>query len=290
MSKFPTSAAEIELRGLGRVIDPGRITEAQLHRVHEAAYVASIKSGEYNEFTRQRLGLPWTPQLCARSFAATAGTLRATYAALEDGLAANLAGGTHHSFPDRGEGYCVFNDVAVAIRSLQHEDPSFCAMVVDLDAHQGNGTHYIFDADPRVYTYSLHVGPNYPSRKHPGSMDVELPRYAASGMFFDRLLATLPEAVQQAEPDVAYFIAGVDVHENDRFGQMTLSTRQMRDREQYTIDLLRDHSIPTVIVYGGGYNRTEGMTAKLHVQTIEVASGRFLRERGKLNAQCSETM
>lgn len=280
MDKFPASAAEISSRGLGMVVDPGEVADRELLRVHTPEYVDSIRRGEYNELTKQRLGLPWSPELAMRSRCATAGTLKATYSALADGLAANLAGGTHHAFPDRGEGYCVFNDVAVAVRALQAEDASFCCMVVDLDAHQGNATHFIFDGDGRVFTYSLHVGPNYPSRKHAGSMDVELPRYAPAGMFFERLEATLPETVERAEPDVAFYIAGVDVHAEDRFGQMMLSTADMRRREEYTLNLLRGWQIPTVVVYGGGYHKTPGMTAKLHVQTIEVASERFLRERG----------
>jgi acetoin utilization deacetylase AcuC-like enzyme len=225
------------------------------------------------------LGLPWSEELSDRSHAATSGTLLAARAAMEDGIAANLAGGTHHAFADRGEGFCVFNDVAIAIRALQHDEPYIQCMVVDLDAHQGNGTNAIFADDPHVYTYSVHVGKNYPSTKVPGSQDVELSRWAETDEYFSRLEATLPQAVEVFEPDIAFYIAGADCHTDDRFGQMKLSTADMAKRDHYAIGLLRGWQIPTVVLYGGGYNKVEGMTAELHCQTVRIAAGVFLGER-----------
>ena len=234
----------------------------------------SVRSspGRYNPLTALRLGLPWSPELARRSLCATAGTLCAARGALTDGLAANLAGGTHHAFPDRGEGYCVFNDIAVAIRALHRDDAAYQFMVIDLDAHQGNGTHFIFRDDPRVFTYSIHVGANYPSRKEPGTLDVELPRWAMPELYFDRLLATLPEAVERFEPDLAFFIAGVDVHEHDRFGQMNLATEHLARRDRFVLDLCRGWGVPLVITYGGGYNIDPNHTTALHVQTIRIAA------------------
>ena len=285
MRKFPDSAAALVADGtVPRVIDPGSIADADLLRVHTPAYVESIRTGAYNDATARRLGLPWTPALSARSHAATAGTLAAARAALADGIAANLAGGTHHAFPDRGEGFCVFNDVAVAVRALQHDEPYVQCMVVDLDAHQGNGTNAIFAADPHVFTYSVHVGRNYPSTKVPGSMDVELTRWAGADEYFGRLEATLPTEVERFEPDVAFYIAGADCHADDRFGQMRLSTEDMARRDRYAIDLLRGWGIPTVVLYGGGYNKVEGMTTELHCQTIRIAAGRLAGERGAATA------
>ncbi|MDB5294187.1 MAG: histone deacetylase superfamily [Phycisphaerales bacterium] len=280
MSKFPASAAALVADGtVSAVLDPGSISDADLLRVHTPAYVESIMTGRYNEITARRLGLPWTPALAARSRAATAGTLAAARAALEDGVAANLAGGTHHAFPDRGEGFCVFNDVAVTIRALQQDEPFVQCMVVDLDAHQGNGTNAIFANDPGVFTYSVHVGKNYPSTKVPGSQDVELTRWAEADEYFDRLDSTLPPAVERFEPDVAFYIAGADCHVDDRFGQMRLSTADMARRDAYTIDLLRGWGVPTVVLYGGGYNKVDGMTAELHCQTVRIAAGRLAGER-----------
>jgi acetoin utilization deacetylase AcuC-like enzyme len=280
MRKFPDSAATLLAEGtLADTIDPGLIADVDLLRVHTPAYVGSIRSGLFNEVTARRLGLPPSPELSLRSHCAVAGTLAAARAALVDGIAANLAGGTHHAFADRGEGFCVFNDVAVAIRALQAEEPLLHAMVVDLDAHQGNGTHAILRGDPRVYTYSVHVGRNYPSVKEPGSEDVELPRWVSGGEYLERLHATLPAAVERFEPDVVFYIAGVDVHADDRFGQMMLSTSDMGERDAFTIDLCRGWNIPTVVLYGGGYNKGEGMTTELHCQSVRVAKRRYDSER-----------
>ncbi len=274
MSKFKESADALRASGACDVRDPGMISDIDLLRVHTPEYIRSIDTGRYNELTKLRLGLPWSVQLARRSRCATAGTLNAARVAMVHGIAANLAGGTHHAFPDRGEGYCVFNDIAVAIRALQHDEPLIQAMVIDLDAHQGNGTHFIFRDDPNVFTYSIHVGKNYPSRKEPGTLDVELPRWVSGQEYLSRLAATLPDAIERFEPDIAFFIAGVDVHADDRFGQMMLSTEDMQARDEWTINLCRGWQIPTVITYGGGYHREPRMTAKLHVRTILSAASR----------------
>jgi acetoin utilization deacetylase AcuC-like enzyme len=282
MRKFPDSVAKLMEEGTlgaGQIADPGFISDTDLLRVHDADYVQSIRVGPFNELTRERLGLPWSAALSRRSHCAVAGTLAAARAAMADGIACNLAGGTHHAFRDRGEGYCVFNDVAVAIGALRVEEPYYQIMVVDLDAHQGNGTHAIFAGDPGVFTYSVHVGRNYPSRKYRGTLDVELSRYAGADEYFSRLDGTLPGAIERFEPDLVFYIAGVDVHEDDRFGQMRLSTADMRRRDESTIGLCRHWRIPVVVLYGGGYNRAEGMTTELHCQTIRLAAGQFAAER-----------
>lgn len=272
MSKFPDSARQIRDAGIAEVIDPGVIAMRDLLRVHTREYVESIRTGEYNELTALRLGLPWHPTIWSRSIAATSGTLCAARCALREDIAANLAGGTHHAFADRGEGYCVFNDVVVATRALHADEPLLHVMVIDLDAHQGNGTAALFGGEPHVFTYSLHVGKNYPSRKEQSSLDVEVSRYAEAGEYFDRLESTLPDAVEAFEPDLVFYNAGVDVHENDRFGQMKLSTRDMLARDEFVLNLAHRWRIPTCVVYGGGYNRQDGMTARLHVQTIRAAA------------------
>jgi acetoin utilization deacetylase AcuC-like enzyme len=272
MSKFADSAAMIRDAGIADVRDPGVICETDLLRVHTADYVRSIRTGEYNPLTSLRLGLPWHPTIAARSFAATAGTLAAARAALHEGIAANLAGGTHHAFADRGEGYCVFNDVAVAIAALRQDEPLLHCMVIDLDAHQGNGTAALLAGDTLSFTYSLHVGVNYPSRKEQSTLDVEVTRYAGAEEYFARLEATLPGAVERFEPDLVFYNAGVDVHEDDRFGQMKLTAEDLLARDTFVLTTCRRHCIPTVTVYGGGYNRVEGMTAKLHVQTVTAAA------------------
>jgi acetoin utilization deacetylase AcuC-like enzyme len=277
MSKFAESARLIRDRRVALVIDPGTIDLAHLHRVHTREYVESIRTGRYNPLTALRLGLPWHPTIWLRSISATAGTLCAARAALEDGIACNLAGGTHHAFADRGEGFCVFNDVAVAIAALRRDEPWLQIMVIDLDAHQGNGTNDLLRHDRNTFTFSMHVGRNYPSRKVPGTIDVELDRFVSGEVYLQTLRDTLPGHVERFEPDLVFYNAGVDVHRDDRFGQMLLDDPQMRERDRLVIDLCRGWTIPTAVVYGGGYNRVPGRTAALHVQTVCVAADAWRR-------------
>ncbi|HEU4678461.1 MAG TPA: histone deacetylase, partial [Terrimicrobiaceae bacterium] len=207
------------------IVAPASVS--QLLRVHTAGYLTTIRTGSLSREALVRLGLPPCEELLTRSRRETAGTVAAMWAALEDGLACNLAGGTHHAFPDRGQGYCVLNDVAIAIRDLHASEPRRRVFVVDTDAHQGNGTNEIFAADDRVFTYSMHVGRNYPAEKKPGSLDVELERYVGGAEYLERLSATLPRAFDRFAPDLAFWISGSDPHENDRFGQMKLSDADM---------------------------------------------------------------
>jgi len=282
MEKFPQSADELLRDGTlspRRVIDPGLAEDRDLLRVHTPGYLETIRTGRFNELTAKKLGLPPSEALSIRSHCAVAGTIATARAALAEGIACNLAGGTHHAFPDSGQGFCVFNDVAVAIRALQHDEPLLHAFVADLDAHQGNGTHAIFADDPFTFTYSLHVGKNYPSAKVPGDLDVPLERWASADQYFDAMERTLPAAIERFEPDVVFYIAGVDPHAEDKFGQMKLSSEDLRRRDERVIGLCRDWGIATVVLYGGGYHRDRPMTGKLHAQTVRVAAERWRRER-----------
>ena len=243
----------------------------QLLRVHTASYLTSIRSGTLSRDELVRLGLPPCEGLLTRSRRETAGTVAAMWAALEDGLACNLAGGTHHAFPDRGLGYCVLNDVAIAIRDLHATNPELRIFVVDTDAHQGNGSNGIFADDARVFTYSIHVGRNYPAEKTAGSLDVELPRFVSGAEYLERLNATLPAALERFAPDLAFWISGSDPHENDRFGQMKLSDADMAMRDRAVLELVTRLGVPAVVLYGGGYNRDRVHTARLHANTIKLA-------------------
>jgi acetoin utilization deacetylase AcuC-like enzyme len=205
----------------------------------------------------------------------TAGTVAACRHALDHAMAANLAGGTHHAFPDRGLGYCVLNDVAVAIRDLHETRPDLRIFVADTDAHQGNGTHAIFRGDERVFTYSIHGGRNYPSAKEPGDLDVGLPREVSGDDYLAALADTLPSALTNFPCDLVIWISGADVHEQDRFGQMRLSTEQMIERDRMVLTWCCERHLPVAVLYGGGYHREPGMTARLHANTIETAAAIF---------------
>jgi acetoin utilization deacetylase AcuC-like enzyme len=252
----------------------------QLLRVHTARYLTNIRTGTLSRDELVRLGLPPGEGLLIRSRRETAGTVAAMWASLEDGLACNLAGGTHHAFPDRGLGYCVLNDVAIAIRDLHAIHPDRRVFVVDTDAHQGNGSNRIFAGDARVFTYSIHVGRNYPAEKTAGSLDVELPRFVSGAEYLERLNATLPAAFELFAPDVAFWIAGSDPHENDRFGQMKLTDADMEARDRAVLGLVSKLRVPVVVLYGGGCNRDRVHTARLHANTIKLVESFRLRKQG----------
>jgi len=240
----------------------------QLLRVHTPAYLEQICTGALDPLPALKLGLPAGEALLNRSRLEVGGTVAAAYAALADGLACNLAGGTHHAFPDHGQGYCVLNDVAIAIRDLHLTRPTLRVFVLDTDAHQGNGTHAIFAADPRVFTYSIHVGRNYPAIKTSGSLDVELPRFVPGSDYLEQLEATLFPALAEFAPDLVFWIAGADPHEHDRFGQMKLTDADLAARDDHILTLVTTRRWPTAILYGGGYNRDREHTARIHAATV----------------------
>jgi acetoin utilization deacetylase AcuC-like enzyme len=278
MEKFPQAREMLVAEGSPVEIAPvAPAPLRQLLRVHTSDYLRKLTHGTLDEMEVYKLGLPWHPRLLYRSSLETAATVAACHHALGHGMAANLAGGTHHSFPDRGLGYCVLNDVGVAIRDLQTSHPSLRVLVADTDAHQGNGTHAIFRGDDRVFTYSIHGERNYPSAKEAGSYDVGLPRQVTGEVYLSSLTESLPRALDEFAPDLVIWISGADVHQDDRFGQMELSTRQMHERDRRIISWCTARALPLAVLYGGGYNRTPGMTARLHANTIQLAAQEYLQ-------------
>lgn len=255
------------------LVDP--VEEAALLRVHSGAYLRSIRENTLGPREARNLGLPAGPGLLDRSRREVEGTRRACLAALDGGVGVNLAGGTHHAFPDHGEGFCVLNDVAVAVRDLWCACSSLRVFVLDTDAHQGNGTHFIFSGEERVFTYSIHVGRNYPSRKIPGSMDIELPRYVGGAEYLEALGKSFPGAVRDFRPGLVIWISGADPHANDRFGQMQLTVRDLLLRDRMVCETCRSLGLPLAILYGGGYNRHPGFTAKIHRNTVRLAKEVF---------------
>ncbi|MGH7669576.1 MAG: histone deacetylase family protein [Gemmatimonadaceae bacterium] len=252
--------------------DPDQVPADDLLRVHTRAYVDRFTSGTLEPAAMRRIGLPWSPALVERSLRAVGGTCEATAFALEHGIAMNLAGGTHHAFPDHGEGFCVFNDVAVAIRAQQHRRRVTRAAIIDLDVHQGNGTHAIFAADPDVYTFSMHGRRNYPFRKVAGNLDVELEDDTTDDDYLARLAGELPGVLERARPDLVVYLAGVDVHEHDRLGRLRLTAGGLARRDVLVLQHCREVGLPVVITMAGGYGRDVEATVELHVQTARVAS------------------
>ncbi|MDF1714837.1 MAG: histone deacetylase [Akkermansiaceae bacterium] len=275
MDKFEVSKDMLVGSGIVKgedIIEVGEADGHVLRRVHDEDYLSKIYYGQLDRKEQILLGLPVTPKLYHRSATEVEATRQACHAALQDGVAAVLAGGTHHSFQNRGEGYCVFNDVAIAIRDLQVYRPGIKVMVVDTDAHQGNGTNSILADDPNVFTYSIHVGKNFPSSKVKGSMDVETVRYVEGEMYLKQLFNTLAAALDVFSPDLVIWIAGADNHRNDRMGQMLLDLKDFMRRDEVILRAFMGNRIPVAILYGGGYNRQPEYTAKIHRNTIATAA------------------
>ena len=279
MEKFPEARAA--LGDSVHAAEPLSLCRQDLERAHTAAYLDAVNFDTderppnhpaLSRYDRNRLGLPAHPNLLYRSSLETAGTVSATLAALSHGIAANLAGGTHHAFPDRGLGFCVLNDIAVAIEYLRTRGYELNILILDTDAHQGNANHAYFSDDQLVFTFSIHVGKNYPSRKEAGDFDLPVDRYITDEPYLKILDAALETAFAQIEPDLVFWISGADCHRDDRFGQMALSTEGMATRDTLVLRHCLEYAAPTVVVYGGGYNRTPGMTATLHAQTVRIAA------------------
>jgi acetoin utilization deacetylase AcuC-like enzyme len=255
----------------GDILQPEPIDAPTLELVHTPEYLAKLASSGLSAAEQRRLGLPWSEALWQRSRLASAGTLLAARAALGQGLAGNLAGGTHHAFADHGEGFCVLNDVAIAIRRLQAERSIERAAVVDLDVHQGNGTAAIFEAEDEVFTFSMHGERNYPLAKMRSNLDVPLKDGVGDAEYLGALQRHLPRVLDTACADIVFYLAGVDVAAGDRYGKLALTEEGIRRRDQCVIEAVRDRGLPLVIVLAGGYAATRARTAELHAHVFREA-------------------
>jgi len=235
----------------------------ELARVHAPEYLDALRTGVLDAAAQRRLGFPWTPALIERSRRSVGGTIAGARWALAHGAAANLAGGTHHAFAAHGEGYCVFNDVAVAIRALQHERPGLRAAVVDLDVHQGNGTAHLFEGDPSVFTLSMHGRRNFPFHKQRSSLDIELEDGCDDATYLAQLDRALPR-VMAFRADIVFYIAGADVLAADSLGHLSLTTEGVLARDARVLDALDARQTPRVMVMGGGYSKPIDQTVDCH--------------------------
>lgn len=254
------------------VHDPALVAREDLLLVHTADYVDRFTSGRLTADEERRLGFPWSPALVERSYRAAGGTLEAARFAVAHGVAMNLAGGTHHAFPSHGEGFCVFNDTAIAIRALQRDGRIERALVVDLDVHQGNGTHAIFAGDDSVFTFSMHGGRNYPFHKVAGRVDVELNDGTGDDEYLERLAETLPEVIASARADLVVYLAGADPHNGDRLGRLGLTFEGLARRDVIVLEQVREVGLPVVVTIAGGYGRDIEDTVRVHATTARIAA------------------
>jgi acetoin utilization deacetylase AcuC-like enzyme len=244
----------------------------QILAVHKEEYFLKISQGTLTDREMRRIGLPWSPELFSRTLFATGGTISACRSALQDGIACNLAGGAHHAYPDHGEGYCVFNDVAVAVRAMQNEGMANRIVVLDCDVHQGNGTASIFSADPNVFTFSVHGTKNFPFRKEIGSLDIALPDGSGDEVFLDAVRKGVPIAIEEAQAELAIYVAGADPYIGDRLGRLAMTKEGLAERDRWVIQYCLSMKLPVAVVMGGGYAWQVEDVVDIHVQTIRIAA------------------
>lgn len=253
---------------------PPAASDAQLRRAHTAEYVRRVVEGELNATEIRRLGFPWSPEMVERSRRSVGGTIAACRAALEDGVAVNLAGGTHHAFADRGEGFCVFNDAAVAARELLARAALKRVAIIDCDVHQGNGTASIFAEDPAVFTFSIHGANNYPFAKERSDLDVALPDGAGDPTYLERLADGLERALNAADAPLAIYLAGADPYVGDRYGRLALTIEGLSRRDELVLDACERRGIAVAVTMSGGYADDVADIVTIHEATVRHASRR----------------
>jgi acetoin utilization deacetylase AcuC-like enzyme len=262
------------------LIEPHAATDEEILRVHKRAYVGRVMAGTLTPAEVRRIGFPWSEQLVARSLRSTGAAVDAAAAALEDGIAASLAGGTHHAGSDWGEGYCVFNDTAVAAREMQARGMVERVVILDLDVHQGNGTAEIFADDPSVFTVSVHGARNFPLRKHPGDLDIGLEDGADDSTYLAAVDAALDGALGKRRADLLLYIAGADPYGGDRLGRLSVSRAGLLERDRRVLTAARSAGLPVGIVCGGGYCADIGAIVEIHAGTMLLAAD-LLAAEGK---------
>jgi acetoin utilization deacetylase AcuC-like enzyme len=284
MSKYRLlrEAAEVQVPGL-RLAEAPAASDGELALAHEPDWITAVAEGTLSTAMQREIGFPWSERMVARSRRSVGATIHAARAALfhGEGVAANLAGGTHHAYADRGSGYCVFNDVAVAARLMQaewhrlyqHQRPVLRVWVIDLDVHQGNGTAAIFRDDSTVYTLSMHGARNFPFRKEASDLDVELPDGCTDVPYLQALDEALAKAwqAQTTPPGLAFYLAGADPHENDRLGRLRVTSAGLAERDRRVLRFLRQRDVPVALSMAGGYGRDIRITVQVQLSTLQLA-------------------
>jgi acetoin utilization deacetylase AcuC-like enzyme len=254
-----------------QLLHPELLTEAEVLTTHSASYWHKIQNCSFEPEEIRKIGFPPSEALRDRSLSSASGTLLSGRHALKTGLGINLAGGTHHAFHHYGEGYCVLNDIAIAINCLRAENQIKKALIVDLDVHQGNGTAALFQNDTAVFTFSMHCRDNYPLRKELSDLDVELPAYTGDETYLGLLGKHLPELIHMTRPDIIFYQSGVDVIQGDRLGKLALTPEGCKQRDAFVFQIARQRDIPIVSVMGGGYHQNLHTLISAHTETVKQA-------------------
>ena len=274
IAKYALIREQLLWQGIAEPADfyePGLCAAEDVLRVHTPDYWHRVRDLQLTPREVRNLGLPQSPQLVRRSLSSSAGTLHSALNALRDGIGLNLAGGTHHAFADRGEGFCVLNDQAIAAAHLLTHGLARQILMVDLDVHQGDGTAAIFRNEPRVFTFSMHAGANYPLRKEQSDLDIPLALGTDDAEYLARLSATLGPLVDRVQPDFIFYQAGVDVLATDKLGKLALTPAGCRQRDELVLGLCHARNLPVAVSMGGGYSERLADIVDAHCNTFRVA-------------------
>jgi acetoin utilization deacetylase AcuC-like enzyme len=251
-------------------------TDAELALAHDPAYVSAVASGGLDKQALRRIGFPWSAAMVERSRRSTGATIAACRVALASGCGISLAGGTHHAHRDHGEGFCVFNDAAVAVRVMQREGRADRALIVDLDVHQGDGTASILAGDDTAFTLSIHGRGNFPFAKKASRLDVELDDGTPDAAYLRALQVALPRALAESCPDLAVYLAGADPYVGDRLGRLALTKEGLARRDAFALDTLRAAGVPVAVVMAGGYAEPITDSVDIHFATVALALERYV--------------
>jgi acetoin utilization deacetylase AcuC-like enzyme len=242
---------------------------------HCKEYVDKLQHQKLSEKEQRHIGFPQSPQLTLREFIITQGTIDCCYYAIKNGVALNVAGGTHHAFANRGEGFCMLNDMAVASNYLLYKRLAKQILIIDLDVHQGNGTAKLFENEKRVFTFSMHGEHNYPFHKEKSDLDIPLKDGTDDKVYLALLQSALTKLIDEIKPDFAFFLSGVDILETDKFGKLKITMNGCRQRDAIVFSLLHKHNIPCTVAMGGGYSADIRLIMEAHCNTFRTAKEVF---------------
>ena len=247
---------------------PHAATREEITRVHEPQYFDRLQAGQLTSKEIRPIGLPWSNEFVARARRSAGATIEACRHAMAAGVTANLGGGTHHAFADRGQGYCLLNDAAIASRALQADDTAGRILIIDCDVHQGNGTAAIFKNDPSVFTFSIHGKKNFPFVKEKSDLDIALDDETGDSAYLDALEKGLEQSLTRSHAEIALYLAGADPYKDDRFGRLALSKKGLAERDRMVFNRCHDAGLPIAVTMAGGYARQVQDTVDIHYQTI----------------------
>ena len=254
------------------LVSPTAVSPQQIKRVHTKNYIHRFENGLLTQAEIRRIGLDWSPQLVKRIQHVVGATIAVCRVALRDGIALSLGGGTHHACTDHGQGYCLYNDIMIALRTMQAERRIRTAAVIDCDVHQGNGTAEIATGDSSIYTFSIHGEKNFPFRKIPSDWDIGLPDGTGDDVYLEVLETAVAQIILSQKPDLIVYLAGADVHENDRLGRLALTKSGIGQRDEMVLSMCRRANIPVAVLMAGGYGKDLDVMIGIQAQTVQLAS------------------